>query len=120
MRDDERLRAQAAHETFGFQVSKIGDHRRAEDGSGWELRPVWRGFEDAADSQEWRALGVVYQGLTRMVLRYLRRLLRSKNRGKVAEGEAMCHQLELDSRFVATCPLRELGGGAAANDDESG
>jgi hypothetical protein len=32
----------------------------------------------------------------------------------------MCHQLELDSEFVATCPLRELGGGAAANDDESG
>jgi hypothetical protein len=118
VRGDERLRAQAAHETFGFQVSRIGGHRRAEDGAGWELRPVWRGFEDAVDSQEWRALGDVYQGLTRMVLRYLRRLLRSKSGGKIAEGEAMCHQLELDSEYVATCPLRELGGGAAADDDD--
>jgi hypothetical protein len=31
----------------------------------------------------------------------------------------MCHQLELDSELFATCPLRELGGGVTADDDES-
>jgi hypothetical protein len=31
----------------------------------------------------------------------------------------MCQQLGLDSEFVATCPLRELGCGATTNDDES-
>ncbi len=118
VRGDECVRAQAAHETFGFQVSKIGGHRRAEDGVGWELRHVWHGFEDAEDSQEWRTIGDVYQGLARMVLRYLRRLLRGKNKGQAAEGKAMCQQLGLESESVATCPLRELGGGETANDDE--
>ncbi len=77
---DGRARQQAAHEAFGFQVARLGGHRRAEDGLGWELRPVWRGFEDAEESQQWRALGDAFKGLPTMVLRYIRRLLRGGKR----------------------------------------
>ncbi len=69
---DVRVRRQAAHEAFGFQVARLGGHRRAEDGLGWELRPIWRGFEDAEESQQWRALGDAFKGLPTMVLRYIR------------------------------------------------
>jgi hypothetical protein len=32
---DGRVRRRAAHEAFGFQVARLGGHRRAEDGLGW-------------------------------------------------------------------------------------
>jgi hypothetical protein len=51
-------RGQDDHGAFGFQVG----HRRAEDGLGWELRPIWRGFEDAQESQQWRELGDTLKG----------------------------------------------------------
>jgi hypothetical protein len=115
---DGRVRQQVAHETFGFQVARLGGHRRAEDGLGWELRPVWRGFEDAEESQQWRALGDAFKGLPTMVLRYIRRLLRG-GKDQAAAGESMCHQLELDAEHIKTCPLRELVGETAVGDEDA-
>jgi hypothetical protein len=106
---------QAAHEAFGFQVARLGGHRRAEDGLGWKLRPIWRGFEDADKSQQWRALGDAFKGLPTMVLRYIRRLLRG-GKAQVATGESMCHHLELDAEHVKTSPLRELVGNTTTED----
>jgi hypothetical protein len=114
---DVRVRQQAAHEAFGFQVARLGGHRRAEDGLGWELRPIWRGFEDAEESQQWRALGDAFKGLPTMVLRYIRRLLRG-GKAQAAAGESMCHHLELDAGHVKTSPLRELVGNATAEDED--
>ncbi len=108
---------QAAHEAFGFQVARLGGHRRAEDGLGWELRPIWRGFEDAEDSQQWRALGDAFKGLPTMVLRYIRRLLRG-GKAQAAAGESMCLHLELDAEHVKTSPLRGLLGHTTTEDED--
>jgi hypothetical protein len=104
---DGRVRQQAAHEAFGFQVARLGRHRRAQDGLGWELRPIWRGFEDAEESQQWRKLSGAFKGLPTMVLRYIRRLLRG-GKAQAAARESMCHHLELDAEHVKMSPLREL------------
>ncbi len=92
-----------------MQVARLGGHLRAEVGLGWELRPIWRGFEDAEESQQWRALGDSFKGLPSMVLRYIRRLLRG-GKAQAATGKSMCHHLELDAGHVKTSPLRELVG----------
>jgi hypothetical protein len=117
---DGRVRQQAAHEAFGFQVARLGGHRRPEGGLGWEVRPIWRGFEDAEESQQWRELGDAFKGLPTMVLRYIRGLLLRRGNVQVAAGESMCLHLELDAEHVKMAPLRELVGKAAAEDEDGG
>jgi hypothetical protein len=60
-------------------------------------------------------LSDAFTGLPKMVLRYIRRLLRG-GKAQAAAGESMCHHLELDAGHVKTCLLRELVGDAADED----
>jgi hypothetical protein len=84
---------------------------------GCELRPIWRGFEDAEESQQWRELGDAFKGMPSMVLRYIRRLLRG-GKAQAAAGESMCHHLELDAEHIKTSPLRKLVDNVAAGDED--
>jgi hypothetical protein len=95
----EQLKAQVAHDTYGFKVSGLGDHGQ-RDGR-WFVLPLWKGFEDKTSEHVWQDLDDVFAGIPVVVKRYLKRLLKSKDAATIKAGREMCAQLGLDPEVVA-------------------
>ena len=84
------MRTQAAHDTYGFKVSGLGNHEQ-RDGR-WFVLPLWKGFEDKTGEHIWRDLDDVFAGIPVVVKRYLKKLLKSKDAAMAKAGREMCGQ----------------------------
>jgi hypothetical protein len=81
------MRTQAAHDTYGFKVSGLGNHEQ-RDGR-WFVLPLWKGFEDKTSEHVWQDLDDVLAGIPVVVKRYLNKLLKSKDAAMAKAGREM-------------------------------
>jgi hypothetical protein len=78
---------------------------------------IWRGPEDAKESQQWRGLGDALKGLPTVVPRYIRRLLRGgKAPGDSGRVDVPPPRVGCGARRDE--PARELVGKAAAENED--
>jgi hypothetical protein len=100
------LREQAAFDTYGFVVERLGDFRFDEAQDKWEALRIWKGCKDSDQSSVFVPVNELLDLVPKLTRLWLRNLLKDKTTSSAATS--ICEKAGLDVNFIKTGHVLDL------------